>query len=78
MADPYIPPKVIDQIRSLGLWEKDILDVFHHGEYEKLSSGSYKMYKKYPSRGIEISLIYSSDKQTGKPVIVYVGKRDRR
>jgi len=72
---PFIPPKTIRKMASLGLSESQVLEVYKNGEYKVLGSGANAMIKKYS--GYEIGLLYTQGK-TGEYVITTVWKRDRR
>jgi hypothetical protein len=76
MSNPsFIPPKTIQKIISLGLSEKDVLDVWQTGESFKLPSGADAMKKKYESWG-EIGLTYTR-RYNGEYVIISVWSRKR-
>jgi hypothetical protein len=76
MADaPFIPPKVVTKIKSLGISEKDVLDVWNDGESFKLPSGMAAMKKKYVGWG-EIGLSYNR-RFNGEYILTSVWVRDR-
>lgn len=76
MSSPFIPPKTIAKIISLGLSEANVLDAFNNGESKTLPSGLKVMIKKY--NGYEIGVGYTRNATTGEYVIVAVWKRERR
>lgn len=76
MPSPFIPPKTINKMKSLGISESYVLDVFNNGESKMLPSGMRAMIKKYS--GYEIGVGYIQDSVTGEYVIVAVWKRERR
>ena len=76
MSEPFFPPHVIEKIKKLGLFEWQILDVYYHGNYLTLSSGTKAAIKKY--QGYEIGLCYGQNKKTGEFKITTVWKRERR
>ncbi len=75
MASAHFPKKTLDKMRSLGISESDVLDVFNNGEYSALSTGSYMMTKRYPSYGYEMGLYYVVDNFSGRNTITHVWKR---
>lgn len=76
MSSPFIPPKTINRMSSLGINESQVLDVFNHGEYKTLSSGLKVAIKKYI--GYEIGVGYTQRPNNGEYVITAVWKRKRR
>ncbi len=61
---------------KLGIFEKDIYDVWSNGEHFKLQSGVDCMKKKYEGWG-EIGLSYTR-RYNGEYVVTGVWTRDRR
>lgn len=43
---PYIPPKTIQKMQSLGISETTVLDVFSNGEFKTANSGAKMATKK--------------------------------
>lgn len=76
MATPFIPPKTIAKMKSLGVSEAYVLDAFNSGEPKTLPSGMKAVVKKY--NGYEIGVGYTRRTNTGEYVIIAVWKRERR
>ncbi len=76
MTSPFIPPKTVSKIITLGISESNVLDTFNNGESKTLSSGMKAMVKKY--NGYEIGVGYTQNNLTGEYVIIAVWKRERR
>jgi len=68
MAQPFIPPKTAGLIRSLGITESRVLDVYNTGIKRE---GEDKIYKKYPSNTIQVSYIKGD---SGEFIITWVSK----
>jgi len=64
--------KCLQQMKDWQLTERDIADVYQHGEI----TGDNKMVRKY--NGYEIGMYYFRDKKTGNSIVTTVWKRDRR
>lgn len=77
MAHLHFPPKVIDKMKSLGLSEADVNDVYYHGEHGTSYLGSHRAVKKYPTMGIEIGIYYKASKFYSGDVVLSVWKRER-
>lgn len=78
MSDPYFPDSVLKKMASLGLSEKDILDVYYNGEAFTTPNGTKGMVKKYSHYKYEIGLFYTMSDFYGKYMITHVWKRERR
>jgi len=65
-------PKCMQLMKDWHLSEKDVLDVFRHGEV----IGDNKLVRKY--NGYEIGMYYFRDKKSGNCKATFVWKRDRR
>lgn len=78
MASLVFPPKTVELLKRLDLREDDVIDVYHSGEYQKTRSGGHSVVKKYKSYSYEIGLLYMIDDITGKHIITFVWKRERR
>ena len=68
MAQPFIPPKTAQLIRSLGITESRILDVYDTGIKRE---GQNKIYKKYPSNTIQVTYAVAD---SGENIITWVSK----
>ncbi len=75
MPSPFITYSVIQKMKTLGINEATLMDVYNHGEYKKFNDAD-TMVKKYT--GHEVGLFYKRNPQTGEYVITYVWKRERR
>lgn len=73
---PLIPKKTIGQMKSLGLDEATVLNVYRYGQQRRLPSGVVARVRKYS--GYEVGIGLDKEKRTGGDVIVFVWKRERR
>jgi hypothetical protein len=64
--------KCLQQMKDAQLSEKDIADVFQHGEL----TNENMLIRKY--NGYEIGMYYFRDKKTGNYIVSSVWKRERR
>jgi len=64
--------KCIQKMKDWQLSERDVIDVFQHGEV----IGDNKLVRKY--NGYEIGMYYFRDKKTRNYIATFVWKRDRR
>lgn len=64
--------KCLEKLKELHLTEKDAIDVYRHG----YASERFKMIKKY--NGYEIGIFYMIANDTGRVIITWVWKKDRR
>lgn len=64
--------KCLQRMKDAQLSEKDIADVFQHGEL----TSENMLIRKY--NGYEIGMYYFRDKKTGNYIVTAVWKRERR